>query len=126
MTEGKMRLIMGLAACAAGVATGTETPGAAGPYDGTYEGKLLVLKGGPNHPCATTVTKPAVLTIVDGHAQARWGAGLIQGDVGSDGTLIMHTDAPGRFEGHIEASGALVGHYQSYCIFDLAWQRRKA
>jgi hypothetical protein len=36
----------------------------------------------------------------------------------------MHSNLAGRFEGQIDASGAIKGNYQGVCIFALAWQRR--
>jgi hypothetical protein len=122
-----MRLNIQLATCAVTMVLATATA-MAGPYDGTYVGTSLALSGtttgGKGNVCTTTATAPAPLTIANGHAQTHWGTGTLQGDVGPDGKLIMHSELAGRFEGQIDASGALKGYYQGVCVFNLAWQRR--
>jgi hypothetical protein len=122
-----MRLITRLAVCLAAVAAASAS-GVAASYDGTYVGTSMVMTGntgsGKGNSCGTAGTLPAPLTIANGHAQTKWGTSTLQGDVGPGGKLVMHSDLSGRFEGQIDASGALKGYYQGYCIFNLAWQRR--
>jgi len=106
----------------------TVAAAAAAGYDGTYVGTSAKLSGtstgsGKGNAC-TQFAAPAPLTISGGHAQTKWGDGTLQGDVGPDGKLIMHSNLSGRFEGQIDAAGSLKGYYQGYCIYDLAWQRR--
>ena len=123
---------MRLVACAAvlvSVGLGVSSAGAAGPYDGTYAGTSLKMSGTAgssrgSNACTTNATVPAPLTITNGHAQTKWSNGTLEGDVAPGGKLIMHSELSGRFEGQIDASGAIRGYYQGYCIFDLAWQRR--
>jgi hypothetical protein len=71
-----MRLGVHLAVCAVAVAFATAAD-AAGPYDGTYAGTSLALKGtstgGKGNACTTNATAPAALTITNGHAQTKWG-----------------------------------------------------
>jgi hypothetical protein len=102
------------------------TAGAAS-YDGTYVGTSATLTGntgsGKGNACAQ-MAAPAPLTIANGHAQTKWGDGALTGDVDPSGKLVMHSNLSGRFEGQIDASGALKGYYQGYCIYTLAWQRR--
>jgi len=121
-----MRFALGLAVGMAIVALAATAQ--AGPYDGTYMGTSLSLSGtstgGKGNVCTTTATAPAPLMIANGHAQTKWGTGTLQGDVGPDGKLIMHSELAGRFEGQIDASGAVRGYYQGTCVFNLAWQRR--
>jgi hypothetical protein len=116
---------------AAGIATLmlTAAANASGPYDGTYAGTSLTFKGttsssGKGNACQTTATAPAPLTISNGHAQTKWADSTMQGDVGPNGALVMHSALSGRFEGQIDASGAVRGNYEGYCIYALSWQRR--
>jgi hypothetical protein len=61
----------------------------------------------------------------NGHAQAKWGQSeTLDGDVGPDGKLVMHSSLSGRFEGQVDASGGINGNYQGYCIYALTWQKR--
>ncbi len=103
--------------------------GAAGPYDGTYVGTALTFAGttggGKGNACTTAATTPAPLTIANGRAQTKWGDGTLNGDVGPDGKLVMHSTSSGRFDGQIDASGTLKGSYQGYCIYALTWQRKR-
>ena len=102
---------------------------AAGLFDGTYIGTSLTLTGtssgggGKALACQTTAAAPGPLTISNGHAQTKWGDGVLNGDVDPSGKLIMHSGLAGRFEGQV-ANGTVKGSYQGYCIFALAWQRR--
>ena len=117
-------LTVGIAALVAAA-----TADAAGPYDGTYVGTSLALKGttssgGKGNACQTAATTPAPLTISNGHAQTKWANGTMEGDVGPSGALVMHSALSGRFEGQIDASGAVKGNYEGYCIYALSWQRR--
>lgn len=123
-----MRYVIRLAVGAAAVGIVIAFNDGSGPYDGTYAGVALTSTGTAGNSdgigCVATAAAPAPLTIAKGHAQTKWGTGTLQGDVGSGGRLVMHSEAPGRFEGQIDASGTLVGYYQSACAFDLAWQRQ--
>jgi hypothetical protein len=122
-----MRLMTGLAAVIV-VAALVPAGRAAGPYDGTYAGTSLTFtgttSGGKGNVCTTSATAPGPMTISNGHAQTKWADGTLQGDVGPDGKLIMHSTSSGRFEGQVTASGAIKGNYEGYCIFALAWQKR--
>jgi hypothetical protein len=104
----------------AGVAYGAD-------YDGTYVGVSAAFtgttSGGKGNTCSP-MTAPHPLTISGGHAQAKWGDGMLTGDVDANGKLVMHSSLSGRFEGQIDASGALKGNYAGYCIYSLSWQRR--
>jgi hypothetical protein len=119
---------MRFAEAAAGIVIVLATAaGAAAPFDGTYVGTSEIFTGttgsGKGNVCATAPA-PAVLTISNGHAQTKWGDGTLSGDVDANGKLVMHSSASGRFEGQIDASGALKGYYQGYHIYTLAWQRK--
>jgi hypothetical protein len=123
-----MRMLGGLTAATVTIALAI-IASAANPYDGTYVGTSLTLTGttagsGRGEACTTSATAPAPLTISNGHAQTKWGNGTLEGDVGADGKLIMHSNLAGRFEGQIDGSGTLKGSYQGYCIFALSWKRR--
>ncbi|HVH82110.1 MAG TPA: hypothetical protein VM782_22120 [Stellaceae bacterium] len=123
-----MRLPVRLAVAIAAVSF-VGAAGAAGPYDGTYVGTSLKMSGTSSssrgaNACNTNATAPAPLTITNSHAQTKWGNGTLEGDVAPGGKLVMHSELSGRFEGQIDASGAVRGYFQGYCIFDLAWQRR--
>jgi hypothetical protein len=125
--EGKMRCMAYLLAGSVGVLVAVSAV-AAGPYDGTYVGTSMSLTGttgnsGKGAGCQTAATAPGPLTIVNGHAQTKWGDGLLEGDVDAGGKLVMHSHLAGRFEGQV-SNGAVRGNYQGYCIFALAWQKR--
>jgi hypothetical protein len=100
---------------------------AASPFDGTYVGVSATLSGtttgGRSNSCVQ-VTAPPPVTVANGHAEGKWGDQTLQGDVGGDGKLVMHGNLNGRFEGQIDASGALKGNYAGYCIYGLVWRRR--
>jgi hypothetical protein len=103
------------------------TAASAAGYDGTYIGTSATFtgttSGGKGNVCSP-MKAPYSLTISGGHAQVKWGDGTLTGDVDANGKLIMHSTASGRFEGQIDASGALKGNYEGYCIYALSWQRR--
>ena len=115
LAEGIVTIILATAASAAG-------------YDGTYVGTsanyLGTSRSGKGNACGP-MKAPYPLTISNGHAQAKWGESeTLDGDVGPDGKLVMHSSMSGRFEGQVAASGAITGNYQGYCIYALTWQKR--
>jgi len=66
---------------------------------------------------------PAPLTITAGHAQARWGERMLEGEAAPDGSLAMTTGHGQRFEGHIDGQqvkGQLIG----YCVYSLTWRKQ--
>ena len=104
------------------------TAAGAANYDGTYVGVSGTFTGtstgsGKGNVCSP-MTAPYTLTISGGHAQTKWGDGTLTGDVDANGKLVMHSNLSGRFEGQIDASGALKGNYAGYCIYSLSWQRK--
>ena len=102
---------------------------AAGSYDGTYTGTSMTLSGttsngGKGNACLSSATAAAPLTIANGHAQTKWGDGTLDGDVDPSGKLIMRSSLAGRFEGQVDATGAIRGNYEGYCIYALTWRKR--
>ena len=122
-----MRLAIGLATAIVLLAWGSAV-GAANSYDGSYVGTSANFTGttsskGKAESCVQ-FKAPYPLTIANGHAQTKWGDGAMQGDVGPDGKLVMHSSLAGRFDGQIDASGALKGNFEGYCVYALTWQRK--
>jgi hypothetical protein len=72
----------------------------------------------PNRP-------PAPLKIVNGTARTAW-AGTAEGLVNSQGVLIMYAPNDARFEGGIDARGAVAGRFTSRCSYRMVWQKAPA
>jgi hypothetical protein len=100
---------------------------AAGPYDGAYVGTSATFNGtqsGREGRSCPKFPAPGPLTITNGHAQTKWGDGMLEGDVTPQGALVMHSALSAKFEGQIDAKGSLTGGFLGICQYNLAWQRK--
>jgi hypothetical protein len=66
---------------------------------------------------------PARLTISEGHAQARWGDRMLEGNPAPDGSLTMTTGYGQKFEGRIDGQ-QIKGQVAGYCAYNLTWRKQ--
>jgi hypothetical protein len=118
-----------MSAIAALIATALPTVAQAqAGFDGTYAGVSATFTGamGSSSRSCPQSFVPAPLSISGGRAQSRWNQQPVEGAVTPQGALIMHiASGGGRFDGQIDAQGAVRGTYNGFCSYTVVWQKRR-
>jgi opacity protein-like surface antigen len=98
-------------------------------FDGGYAGVSLekaAEKGmSGRKTCPMFRSPPAALSIAGGVARFPWGQdNMLEGSVTPEGVLVMRTPHGQRFDGQIDAQGAIRGQVTGVCSYSMVWQKR--
>ncbi len=96
-------------------------------FDGKYAGVSRDVSKNPSAHRANNCPQsgvPGPLTIANG--VARWGGGASwEGTVSPSGVIVMRAPNGGRFDGQIDAQGAITGHIGGWgCTGTFVWRKQ--
>ena len=125
---GRARILLTIATCALATSAAAQVPAPTTAFDGTYAGVSRTLQGNIDADTMTRFclpnSQPPPLTIVNRVAQTKCPGGVTcDGTVNAQGVLIMRSSFGTRVDAQIDDHGTVRGRLNSYCSYQMVWQK---